>query len=99
MIDIVRGIRDRGVSILIIEHVMRAIMSLSDRIVVLNVGSKLAEGPPWLVANDPAVIAAYLGDATFMNGAEYDPMTETALLQPSVWRRATTTSRCCGASR
>ncbi len=69
MIDIVRGIRDRGVSILIIEHVMRAIMSLSDRIVVLNVGSKLAEGPPWLVANDPAVIAAYLGDATFMNGA------------------------------
>ena len=62
MIEIVRGIRERGVSILIIEHVMRAIMSLSDRIVVLNLGRKLDEGPPQAVANDPEVIAAYLGD-------------------------------------
>lgn len=63
MIEIVRGIRERGVTILIIEHVMRAIMSLSDRIVVLNAGAKLAEGTPEAVANDPSVIAAYLGDA------------------------------------
>jgi branched-chain amino acid transport system ATP-binding protein len=62
MIDIVREIRDRGVSILIIEHLMQAIMSLSDRIVVLNFGEKLAEGRPQEVANDPIVVEAYLGD-------------------------------------
>ena len=63
MIDIVRGIRKRGVAILIIEHVMRAIMSLSDRIVVLNLGSLLAQGSPSEVAADPQVITAYLGVA------------------------------------
>jgi branched-chain amino acid transport system ATP-binding protein len=63
MIEIVRAIRDRGVAILMIEHVMRAIMSLSDRIVVLSLGSKLAEGTPNEVANDPSVITAYLGDS------------------------------------
>ncbi len=62
MIGVIRKIRERGVTILIIEHVMRAIMSLSDRIVVLNSGKKLAEGPPAEVANNPEVIAAYLGD-------------------------------------
>jgi branched-chain amino acid transport system ATP-binding protein len=63
MIEIVRGIRQRGVSILIIEHVMRAIMSLSDRIVVLNLGAKLTEGLPREIAADPKVITAYLGEA------------------------------------
>ena len=62
MIGVIRKIREQGVTILIIEHVMRAIMSLSDRIVVLNSGSKLAEGTPAEVANNPEVIAAYLGD-------------------------------------
>ncbi|HEY7664870.1 MAG TPA: ABC transporter ATP-binding protein [Xanthobacteraceae bacterium] len=69
MIDILRRIRGRGVAILMIEHVMRAIMSLSDRIVVLSLGTKLAEGTPSQVANDPSVITAYLGDARLMQEA------------------------------
>jgi branched-chain amino acid transport system ATP-binding protein len=62
MVGVIRAIRERGVSILIIEHLMQAIMGLSDRIVVLNSGQKLAEGTPTEIANDPAVIEAYLGD-------------------------------------
>jgi branched-chain amino acid transport system ATP-binding protein len=62
MITVIRRIRDRGIAILMIEHVMRVIMSLSDRIVVLNLGDKLAEGTPREIASNPEVIAAYLGE-------------------------------------
>jgi branched-chain amino acid transport system permease protein len=60
-IDLIRSIRDSGVSILMIEHMMRATMALSDRIIVINEGSVLVTGAPREVVEDPAVIEAYLG--------------------------------------
>jgi len=61
MIDLVRKIRDGGTAVLMIEHLMQAIMSLSDRIVVLNLGRKLAEGKPDDVVHNTDVVEAYLG--------------------------------------
>ncbi len=61
-VGLIRNIRDRGISILIIEHVMSVIMGVSDRIVVLDHGEKIADGRPYEVVNNPRVIDTYLGD-------------------------------------
>ena len=60
-VEMIRRIHDRGITIVIVEHVLRAVMSLSDRIVVLDQGRVIAEGEPHSVMRDEAVVAAYLG--------------------------------------
>lgn len=62
-IEIIGKIKKRGITMMVIEHHMRVIMSISDRIVVLNYGEKIAEGSPREIGNNPLVVTAYLGGA------------------------------------
>ncbi|MGD9369125.1 MAG: ABC transporter ATP-binding protein [Desulfobacteraceae bacterium] len=62
MVAIIKHLRDSGITIFVIEHIMRAIMALSDRIVVIQFGKKIAEGTPDQIASDENVIKAYLGE-------------------------------------
>jgi branched-chain amino acid transport system ATP-binding protein len=61
MITFVRGLADAGIGIVMVEHIMKVIMTLSDRVICMAFGEKIAEGTPQEVANDPAVLDAYLG--------------------------------------
>jgi branched-chain amino acid transport system ATP-binding protein len=76
MLDLIRALKADGLSILLIEHKLDLVMELSDRVMVMDDGRKIAEGPPLAVRNDPAVIAAYLG-STAVGGATPVPVLAT----------------------
>jgi len=60
-IELIKKIRNRGITVFMIEHVMKAMMSVSDRIIALHYGEKIAEGIPEEIATNPKVIEIYLG--------------------------------------
>jgi len=64
MVPVIRAIRNRGITIVMIEHVMQAVMSLAEHVFVLSEGRVIAEGPPDAIAADPHVVEAYLGRGT-----------------------------------
>ena len=62
IIDLIKKIRQQGMTLVVVEHVMEAVMEISDRVIVLNSGKKIMEGAPKEVVTCPEVIQAYLGD-------------------------------------
>lgn len=70
MLATLRAVRERGVTIVLIEHIMRAVMSLSDRVLVVASGERIAEGTPDEVTRDPKVVEAYLGDPSAVRRRE-----------------------------
>ncbi len=65
MVDLINQVRNRGVTVLLVEHDMQAVMKISDRIVVINFGEKIAEGKPEIIQKNQQVIDAYLGSDDF----------------------------------
>ncbi|MFC7518048.1 ABC transporter ATP-binding protein [Herbaspirillum sp. GCM10030257] len=70
MVELVRRVRDRGITVLIVEHVMKVIMGLSDRVIVMEQGKLIANGIPSEVVRMPEVLKAYFGDG-YVSGGEY----------------------------
>jgi branched-chain amino acid transport system ATP-binding protein len=64
MIALITRIREKGITIMMVEHIMKLIMNVCDRLIVLNFGTMIAEGPTRDVANDPVVLEAYFGAGT-----------------------------------
>jgi branched-chain amino acid transport system ATP-binding protein len=62
MIDLIKKVRDKGITLVVVEHVMEAVMEISDRVIVLNSGRKIMEGSPQEVVVNREVIQAYLGE-------------------------------------
>lgn len=69
MYPVIRGIASRGITVIMVEHVLHAVFSLCQRVIVLSQGMVIAQGTPQEVARDPAVIASYLGDELLNVGA------------------------------
>ncbi len=69
LMGLIRRIRDLGITVLLIEHDMKVVMGVCERVVVINYGELLAEGPPRLVAKNPKVIEAYLGTGAACDAA------------------------------
>jgi branched-chain amino acid transport system ATP-binding protein len=72
MIPVIRGIRDRGITVFMIEHIMEAVMSLAEHVFVLSEGRMIAEGSPQAIAGNPRVVEAYLGHGAAARMMETD---------------------------